>query len=407
MVWRWQRAAGGASIARRGDANPHDDDPHDAPATLAPRAAGLRGLRAIDDDGNVDTAVEGLTGAARRPRLQRIRDVAAEGGSPTARSSRASRRWRRGCRTAGRRRPGRAAAQLDELRRRPGDRGRIRRPVLRAAGWPGDVPVRRGTFSQTLARDGRDILTLDGNIRHAVDFVVNIVRQEVSGVNTRAEALAWMNGITIARGNARFERWVAILACRYNGACGSASQAGGTATRRSRWYGEVGAAFWHICTPTREVCNGRDDDCDGRVDDGIAAVSCGVGACRRTVTCAGGRMAACTPGVARAEVCGNAADDDCDGMTDEAARATRDGRPRRQRPGRRRRRSAGSRRTPRWQPTRGRPRMRARAMTRARPRMRATTRAPRRTSRWRTTPARAPRTTVASRRPTPSCRRAR
>lgn len=44
-----------------------------------------------------------------------------------------------------------------------------------------------GNFTQTLARDGRDILlTLDGNIRHAVDFVVNIVNQEVDGVDNRA-----------------------------------------------------------------------------------------------------------------------------------------------------------------------------------------------------------------------------
>lgn len=34
----------------------------------------------IDDEGNIDTDIQGLTGAARRPRLQRIRDVAAAAG---------------------------------------------------------------------------------------------------------------------------------------------------------------------------------------------------------------------------------------------------------------------------------------------------------------------------------------
>jgi len=74
------------------------------------------------------------------------------------------------------------------------------------------------------------------------------------------------------------------------------------------------------CTPgnpVAETCNGMDDDCDGRVDDGVAARSCGVGRCRRTVACANGRFATCTPGAAIPEVCGNSVDDDCDGMTDE------------------------------------------------------------------------------------------
>jgi hypothetical protein len=170
-----------------------------------------------------------------------------------------------------------------------------------------------GTFSQTLARDGRDILTLDGNIRRAVDFVVAIVIQEVAGVSTRAQALAWMNGITIARGDARFERWVAILACRYNGACGSAAQATRYRDATLRVYSRGGGRLLAHLHALAEVCNGRDDDCDGRVDDGIAPVSCGVGACRRTVSCTAGAWPAVRTGSARrAEVC-NGVDDDCDG----------------------------------------------------------------------------------------------
>src|SRR6185503_18094572 len=78
---------------------------------------------------------------------------------------------------------------------------------------------------QTIARDGAGVLELDGNITHAVDFLVNVVIREVSGVNTRAQAIAWMNSIPIASGNARFVEWSKLLACRYNGACGSTSQA--------------------------------------------------------------------------------------------------------------------------------------------------------------------------------------
>jgi hypothetical protein len=277
----------------------------------------------IDDDGTIDTAVHELTGAARRPRLQRIRDVAAAEG------------FTNGALLAG-------IAQVETglshcwseatwACRGPNSSSCGGGPVIAGAsdgpcsaqqGGLGMFQFDGGTFSQTLARDGRDILTLDGNIRHAVDFVVAIVIREVSGVSNRAQALAWMNGVPVVRGNARLEQWAAILACRYNGACGSTAQAGRYRDATLQVYSEVGAAFWRICTPTREVCNGVDDDCDGRVEDGIAAVSCGVGACRRTVACAGGRMAACVPGRAVAEVCGNGVDEDCDGTADDGC--TRD-----------------------------------------------------------------------------------
>ncbi|MCC7535497.1 MAG: hypothetical protein IT379_04765, partial [Deltaproteobacteria bacterium] len=51
------------------------------------------------------------------------------------------------------------------------------------------------------------------------------------------------------------------------------------------------------CTPSREVCNGRDDDCDGRTDEGVTH------ACGRC-------------GDVPRETC-NGRDDDCDGRTDE------------------------------------------------------------------------------------------
>ncbi|MBP6834991.1 MAG: hypothetical protein KA978_29675 [Deltaproteobacteria bacterium] len=275
----------------------------------------------IDDEGNIDTDIQGLTGAARRPRLQRIRDVAAAAGLTN------------GVLLAG-------IAQVETglshcwseatwACRGPNSTSCGGGPVIAGAsdgpcsaqqGGLGMFQFDGGNFTQTLARDGRDILTLDGNIRHAVDFVVNIVNQEVDGVDNRAEALAWMNGMTVARTDARFTRWVAILACRYNGACGSASQAARYRDATLSVQSEVGAAFWRICAPSTEVCNGRDDDCDGRVDDGISAVSCGVGACRRTVSCTGGRMATCTAGRPGAEAC-NGVDDDCDGRVDDGIAA--------------------------------------------------------------------------------------
>src|SRR5690348_13972504 len=103
-----------------------------------------------------------------------------------------------------------------------------------------------GTYQQTLARDGQAILQLDGNISHAVDFVANIVAQEVSGVNNRAEAIAWMNSIPIVSTNARFKQWNDILACRYNGRCGSASQAAKYRDATLSAFTEFGNGFWTV-----------------------------------------------------------------------------------------------------------------------------------------------------------------
>jgi hypothetical protein len=109
-----------------------------------------------------------------------------------------------------------------------------------------------GTYAQTLARDGQGILQLDGNISHAVDFVAGIVRQEVAGLNSNADAIAWMNSVPVAQGNARFNQWTAILACRYNGRCGGTSGAQqaalyGNATVAA--LGEFGAGFWQVAAP--------------------------------------------------------------------------------------------------------------------------------------------------------------
>src|SRR5262249_6598683 len=71
--------------------------------------------------------------------------------------------------------------------------------------------------------------------------------------------------------------------------------------------------------PSPEVCNGIDDDCDGQVDEGFGLVTatCGVGACKRTVTdCTSGNPPPCRPGTPSPEVC-NGIDDDCNGVVDD------------------------------------------------------------------------------------------
>ncbi len=68
--------------------------------------------------------------------------------------------------------------------------------------------------------------------------------------------------------------------------------------------------------PAVESCNGIDDNCNGNVDEIDEMKSCGVGACKRTIsTCAGGVASECKPGQPIDELC-NAIDDDCDGVVD-------------------------------------------------------------------------------------------
>lgn len=106
-----------------------------------------------------------------------------------------------------------------------------------------------GTFAQTLARDGAEILQLEGNIAHAVTFATEMVMGDVPGITTRADALAWMNSATLAVGDAKMEQWASTTACRYNGCCSKTSTL--CRTRRNKYrdnaiaiYKEFGAAFW-------------------------------------------------------------------------------------------------------------------------------------------------------------------
>jgi MYXO-CTERM domain-containing protein len=116
-----------------------------------------------------------------------------------------------------------------------------------------------GTHSQTLAAYGSDVLTLEGNIAQAVEFVAAKVKQDVPGIATREQALAWINDVPMVKGDARTEKWASILACRYNGCCNSSATC---TSRRAAYrdnaikiYNEFGAAFWNVNpTTTPDTC---------------------------------------------------------------------------------------------------------------------------------------------------------
>lgn len=130
-----------------------------------------------------------------------------------------------------------------------------------------------GTYAETLVRDGEDILLLEGNIDHAVDFVAERVRQEVGGVTTADEAIAWMNEIPIAAGDPVFEEWINIVTCRYNGCCGACTtQKGKYRNATLDMATEFGADFWTV-EPEEPPPPPEDDpplppEDDGGLDDG-------------------------------------------------------------------------------------------------------------------------------------------
>ncbi|HJL45610.1 MAG TPA: M15 family metallopeptidase, partial [Polyangiaceae bacterium LLY-WYZ-15_(1-7)] len=133
-------------------------------------------------------------------------------------------------------------------------------PVL-AGGGDGPCSLREGglgmfqfdagDFDETLAREGRGILSLEGNIRSAVRFVVDMVERStyIPGVRSRADAIRWLNGVE-GPDDPDFEAWVQTVTHYYNGCrpgrCSVyASRYDHYATNaRNMWSEMGGAAFW-------------------------------------------------------------------------------------------------------------------------------------------------------------------
>ncbi len=90
-------------------------------------------------------------------------------------------------------------------------------PCANKQGGLGMFQFDAGTHSQTLAREGNRILTVEGNTQAAVDFVTNMVKnsQFVSGVSTNAQALAWMN--SLRPGTSDWDKWIRTVVGYYNG----------------------------------------------------------------------------------------------------------------------------------------------------------------------------------------------
>ncbi len=161
-----------------------------------------------------------------------------------------------------------------------------------------------GNYDDTLRREGRGILTLDGNIDAAVRFTTDMVVRSrfVSGVSTREEALDWMN--RIRPGSAGYDEWIDTVTGYYNGCMrGSCSIYASRSARYRRCHQEVldimGEDFFFAASddggttpPPAPSCG--DGTCDsGETCDACAAdcgacpamPSCGDGTCDSTESC--------------------------------------------------------------------------------------------------------------------------
>jgi len=195
----------------------------------------------------IGTEVQGLSGAARRPRSEAIRDVAAGEGMTNGVllagiaqvETGLSHCWSEATW---------ACQGLDSPSCGGGPviAGAADGPCSAMQGGLGMFQFDGGTFSQTIARDGEAILLLEGNIAHAVEFVAERVRQDIAGVDSIPEAIDWLNAVPIEVGNPVFEQWIALVSCRYNGCCGCSSQEGKYRDATIASYGEFEAGFWDM-----------------------------------------------------------------------------------------------------------------------------------------------------------------
>ncbi|MDX2088565.1 MAG: hypothetical protein SFX73_11990 [Kofleriaceae bacterium] len=135
-------------------------------------------------------------------------------------------------------------------------------PCSQEQGGLGMFQFDSGTYAQTLATYGDRILTVEGNTAQAVAFVVERLRQEITGVDDWLAAVEYMNNVPMSSSDPLAIEWGEFLGCRYNGCCASTTTCN---TRSAKYrdnaidvYNEMGADFWHTA-----------DRCKAIPDDGI------------------------------------------------------------------------------------------------------------------------------------------
>ena len=106
-----------------------------------------------------------------------------------------------------------------------------------------------GTYAQTVATYGDSILTVEGNTAQAVNFVVDRLKLDITGVHDWLSATDYLNQVPLKAGDPVTEEWSHFLACRYNGCCSASAlcttRANGYRDNAIAIFNEFGADFWH------------------------------------------------------------------------------------------------------------------------------------------------------------------
>lgn len=125
-----------------------------------------------------------------------------------------------------------------------------------------------GNFDQTLARDGQGILTVEGNVDRAVDFVIGMVIRShfIPQAHDVPSAVDFLNSVPIAPGNPNYEAWISTVTryyngCPQNGSCWASRRANYERLTRGIYHEMGGDSFWGRASqpppdPAREAGRG-------------------------------------------------------------------------------------------------------------------------------------------------------
>ncbi len=115
-----------------------------------------------------------------------------------------------------------------------------------------------GTYSQTLAREGRHILTLEGNIDAGLDFILEMIVASpyIPSVRDARQAVTWLNRARL--GTEDYRRWLQTVTHLYNGCapgrCGVYWSRYDHYDHHARLaLGNFGASFWGQTSPQKPM----------------------------------------------------------------------------------------------------------------------------------------------------------
>lgn len=189
-------------------------------STIAVLYAGCAPFDSTDPGEDAEDRVDLLTSAQKQPRYERIREAARANGIP-----------RNGYLFAGIANDETGLAMCwseatwackgpasPDCGGGPIIAGSADGPCSAQQGGLGMFQFDAGTYSQTLNKYGNGVLTVDGQISSAVDYVVNMVK--ISDYTTNAEtddkALAWINDFDVNDPTLR-DQWIRTVVRYYNG----------------------------------------------------------------------------------------------------------------------------------------------------------------------------------------------